>query len=345
MTTLIAEAARLWVERDVALDAAGLTLADIEALDAALDARLEALHAIDGFDAAFAASSDPGAIFTATWLAATSGDGARVDAVLARAASDFALGRGVESAFGWLDAAVIEPVLDRLIAASAPEPRRVAIAAFAVHRIDPGPALDAHLDAEHTPLRARAVKAAWQLGRRDLLPRLARAYDDPDLACRFSAAWGGALLGRDPKAVDRLRRFAETGERYPDRAVQLVSLCAPASARAWHRTLPLPLPLAILGATALGEAEDVAWLESLPREAAVEEAIGTITGKRGAVPPPGVRHMLGRPVSAPSLYEVLRAGEVRQRALAATELAMLEMGPTFEVREHAGRQRARLAVR
>ena len=100
-------------------------------------------------------------------------------------------------------------------------PPRAVIAAYAVHRLDPGEVLTASFESNNVLLRSRAIKAVWQLGRDDLVPNIRAAYSDQDVHCRFSACWAGALLVNDPDAIAGLRELAETGARYPDRAVQL----------------------------------------------------------------------------------------------------------------------------
>ncbi len=61
---------------------------------------------------------------------------------------------------------------------------------------------------------------------------------------------------------------------------------------------------------------------------------------------PGVRHLLGRPITPDSLTEALRTGKQRQRAAAALELAMLEPGrPLFEVRAPGFRQKRMLGIK
>jgi uncharacterized protein (TIGR02270 family) len=372
-------AARLWYERDVALDAPVLTLDDIARLDASLDAELEALRGAGdaGWDACRfgLASDDPGMLFAGAALAFGAGDEARVEEVLASGFRSAVLFRGVESALGWIDPAPALPLLRRFLGTASPDLRRVAIAGLAVQRIDPGAALDGAVREPDTPLRSRAVKAVWQVGRRDLVPAIREAYEDADIACRFSACWAGALLARDPGAVRGLMRFAETGARYPDRAVQLAGLCLPDGARAWQRTLSPRL--AVLGTWGLGDpAADVPWLLEQLENAALArvagEAFSFLTGADGlerkeagmpaaeaaddGLPSPdaaaarawwqrnesrferGRRHVLGKPVTPGVLREVLRDGHVRHRTVAATELCLREGGPCFEVRAPGPRQ-------
>jgi uncharacterized protein (TIGR02270 family) len=58
---------------------------------------------------------------------------------------------------------------------------------------------------------------------------------------------------------------------------------------------------------------------------------------------PGVRHLLGRPITPDNSRWVLREGKQRQRAAAALELVLAQPGSMlFEVRERADRQLARL---
>ncbi len=60
---------------------------------------------------------------------------------------------------------------------------------------------------------------------------------------------------------------------------------------------------------------------------------------------PGVRHLIGKPITAEWMQQVLRQGRQRQRAAAALELAILHPGePLFEVRAPGFRQQQILQV-
>jgi uncharacterized protein (TIGR02270 family) len=68
--------------------------------------------------------------------------------------------------------------------------------------------------------------------------------------------------------------------------------------------------------------------------------------KHSATFQPGVRYLLGKPITADWAEEVLRIGRQRQRAAAALELAILRPGqPLFEVRAPGFRQQEILGVR
>jgi len=61
---------------------------------------------------------------------------------------------------------------------------------------------------------------------------------------------------------------------------------------------------------------------------------------------PGVRHLIGKPITAEWAEEVLRIGRQRQRAAAGLELAILRPGsPLFETRAPGFRQQEVLGLR
>ena len=375
LKSAIHAAARLWLARDEATDSPLVGLAELSALDGALEDNLRKI----AWNEATANIATDGALFAAAVLAFRAADRERIGVALQEAAKSKERFREVESALGWVD---LSPPLRALLEQWKLHPetmlRRLAIAGFAVHRIDPGPALAEAVRDPNIPLRARAARAVYQLARRDLLPLL--RYDDPDVPTRFNACWSGALLVGDPDAVSVLRGFAERGERYPDRAAQLACLnMAPARARAWLRTVPVRY--AIFGAWALADPADVPWLLACceqPANARVAaEAIAAITGLATPARPaaalptaidpadveladpdlsalrlaasalrldPGVRHQLGRPITKALLREHLSTAKMRIRTLAAVELAHLSPAPSFEVRASAAHQTRWLAA-
>ena len=68
-------------------------------------------------------------------------------------------------------------------------------------------------------------------------------------------------------------------------------------------------------------------------------------GKHSPEYPAGVRHLIGKPITAEWLQQVLRQGRQRQRAAAALELAIIRPGePLFEVRAPGFRQQAMLGL-
>ena len=303
----------MWLRRDQALDEAALTLDDVLPIDQALKRQLSSMGSVDRI-------TEPGHVFAATVVGYDHG-------VLEAALSSEPMFRGLESALGWMRAD--ELPLDAL-------PTRAVIAGYAVHRLDPGPLLNRAIESEDPLLRARSIKAVWQIGRRDLIPAVRSSYTDLDVKCRFSACWAGALFGAEPEAIAGLQRFAESGERYPDRAVQLVcALMPPEDARAW--VLTLPFWLQCLGMASIGLGEDVRWLT----DRGVEEGVFTITGRSlGDLDEAHgeVREFLGKALTPGWLREVLRHGRMPHRHLAATELCLVSGEAPYEFRAPAYRQ-------
>jgi len=115
-------------------------------------------------------------------------------------------------------------------------------------------------------LRARALKAVGELGRRDLLPMLKEHIYGQDDDSQFYAAWSAALLG-DTASVGVLCEIALNGGPRAEQA------CATAlrqmnlsEAQAWLRDLPDDPGchrLAAIGAGVIGDPVLIPWLIQL----------------------------------------------------------------------------------
>jgi len=70
--------------------------------------------------------------------------------------------------------------IDQLLRSLTPELRRIGIAASAVHRQDPGPALVDALNDENNFLKARAIRTVGELGRINQLPMLKNQFSAKD---------------------------------------------------------------------------------------------------------------------------------------------------------------------
>ncbi|MFT3766854.1 MAG: TIGR02270 family protein [Minicystis sp.] len=241
------------------------TLAD---LDERVEAHLDGLR-IAG-EAGFAVVRDaldpgePGIAFAAAALAIERADRAMLDPILELAAAEPEIARAVTAAFGWVAPDRAVAAAERLLHAGAPpRSRALGIAAHAAHRRDPGGVLaNAILDPDPT-LRARALRAAGELGRRDLAPEVIRARTDADEHCRFWAAWSGLLLA-EVTAVPVLYRMAESASPYALRAMLVVArVLDPRDALPWLESLaarPEHARVAFQGAGALGDPGAVPWL-------------------------------------------------------------------------------------
>ena len=128
---------------------------------------------------------------------------------------------GLISAFGWISARVLKGTGAALLNHPQPFRKRVAVAACAMHRADPGAALDSSMVAPDAPLRAQALRCAGELGRRNLLPNCIDQLNDKDSVCAFWAAWAAVLLGDRGSTVSALRQLALLPGPYRARALRL----------------------------------------------------------------------------------------------------------------------------
>ena len=71
-----------------------------------------------------------------------------------------------------------------------------------MHGVDPG--LASFVQDGCGIVRARALRAAGELGRRELIPACNAAIDHPDPECQFWGAWSAVLLGDCHRALDVL---------------------------------------------------------------------------------------------------------------------------------------------
>lgn len=277
------ESAFLWTQRDNAVLAPNYSLKNLADLDERVEAHLDGLRVAGqvGWEICEEAldNEEPGEVFAAGALAFESKDAERIGKVLEIGCSDPDLERGLISALGWLTFEHVEESVKELLLAERSEIRRVGIAAFAVHRRDPGTLLLQAISHPDARLRARALKAAGELGRTDLLPTILQSILDPDDGCRFFAAWSGARLGyRTTALFDVLRKIAEAPGPYREHALAIALRCMEfAQAKAWCRQLrdnPDQLRLAALASGVIGDPELVDDLIMLMEIQEVTRAAG-----------------------------------------------------------------------
>jgi uncharacterized protein (TIGR02270 family) len=210
------DAAFLWLLRDAAAQAPNYSLGDLAALDNRLEAHLDGLR-IAGDTAwdicrAGLEIGEPGEVFVAALLAIDSGDGVKVDAVLAVAQSSIMNLRAFVSALGWLDFNKVEGLASAFCNSNQAIYNYLGISAYALHRIDPGAKLEQGISSNNLILRARSLRAAGELGRSDLLPVIQACWQADDEASRFWSVWSAVLLGNSA-AQSQLKDFV-----FPDSA-------------------------------------------------------------------------------------------------------------------------------
>ena len=395
----------LWVCRREAVSALHYTLADLGRLDNRVEAHIDGLR-VAGEEGWLLARKEmawkePGEVFAAAVLAFESNDRNKIAEVLRVGAATVELARGVISALGWMDYPQAAPHIHTLCASEQRSHRRIGIAAAAIHRQDPGQALNHALSSGDPLLRARAYRAVGELGRTDLVPLLQLDLGAKEPACRFWAAWSSALVVGYGSAVQSLQTIAASPGPFRERALQLaLRRLDLRSAHTWNQQFsrsPQTLRQCVIGAGVIGDPALVPWLiermNDDPLARVAGEAFSMITGvdlayqdldrkqpedfeagpnedpdddnvqmdpderlpwpdaaliaewwsRHQAEFQPGIRHLLGKPISIEWADQVLRIGRQRQRAAAALELALLRRGGTlFEVRAPGFRQQALL---
>ena len=284
------EAAALANQRSALVGAPHVRLHHLRRLDNRLAAHLDglAIAGEPGWRCCAAALANPGAseIFVATVRALEDRNLLRLEHLLALTDAVPLLRPGQLGAFGWVSAHFREGTIRHLLASANPARRQVGIGACAMHQVDPGVAIEAALIDEYTPLRARALRAAGESGRRELLAVCTAAISDEDFACRCWAARSAFLLGDRNKAIDSLKAIAlEAG---PARALALrlaLKFVDAVPANAVLKELaqaPTTMRLLIQGIANAGDPQYVPWLigqmSDLKKARLAGESFSLITG-------------------------------------------------------------------
>lgn len=284
------EAAILRQIRSLLVRAPHVTLAHLGRLDERIAAHLDGLAeagpaGLAHTDAAFA-TPGPGEVFTVAVLAIAARDQVRLDRLFALAEALPEARRGLLSAFGWVAAADLGGTVAPLLDAATPIRRMVGIAACLMHRRDPGRMLTAAIADADPGLRACALRAAGEGGRRDLLPDCRAGLADAASEVRLQAAFAALLLGARAPALAVLAALAMHASDQREDALRLCLLAS--DQRAGMDLLrdsasaPADRRLLIQGMGLLGDPRHLPWLIELmadPRYARVAgESFALITG-------------------------------------------------------------------
>lgn len=285
------EAAFLWLLRDRAVRAPYYKLDHLARLDNRVEAHIDGLRVAGeaGWELLVEqlAHEEAGEVFAAAVLALEGRDAARIGRVLEVVERVPETVCGFVSALGWVDPPHLHGTVKEFLDADSAFLRRLGIAACAVHRVDPGAALGAAIDDADPALRGRALKAAGELGRADLLEVLrAHLREDGDEHCRFWAAWAAVLVGDRGRAVIALQRAAMRPSPQQFRAVGMAPrVLAADAARDWLKTLseePEQLRALITAVGVYGDPHFVPWLirqmATPPVARLAGEAFAMITG-------------------------------------------------------------------
>jgi len=257
--------------RSVLVRAPHVKLHHLARVDERIAAHLDGLAVAGDFGASLCdaalETTGAGEVFTAAVGAITRKDPGRLDKLFALAGAEAQARRGLISAFGWVSASSLQGTVAGLLAAEDPIRQEIGIAACTMHQVDPGSVLGKAIDDSDVPLGARAVRAAGEAGRRDLVHTCLAHLQNEDETVRFWAAASALLLGNRDQAVAALGALA--AQSGPCRAEALDLWLKAVDLPSGHRVLqsiakdPANHRLLIWGAGIAGQTQYVPWLIGL----------------------------------------------------------------------------------
>lgn len=227
------EAAFLWVLRSYAVHAPHYRLKDLAKLDNRVEAHLDGLRiaGAEGWELCAQALEigEAGEVFAAGLLALESKDPQKLVKVLGVAEASPEACKGLISALGWTEPAKLSGTVKQWLASASDFHKFIGISACSIHRVDPGKILDDLIqDADApVPLRARALRAAGELKRRDLIHGLRACFLSKDAPVRFWAAWSAVMLGNRNEALEALKTFIVTGAKQFPKALPILLRALP----------------------------------------------------------------------------------------------------------------------
>lgn len=206
------ESASLRVVRAHLIRAPGVNLRDLGRCDERLAAHLDGLAVAGPAGLALCDQAlertGVGEVFTLTVRAIEARDTERLNRLLALARTLPAALRGLMSALGWVSSTSLRGTIKELLASSDATSRCVAIAACAMHRVDPALGVARRFEDIHPEVRARSLRCAGELGCREFVSTCAAAMSDEQPDCQFWAAWSAVLLGDREAALQLLMQLA-----------------------------------------------------------------------------------------------------------------------------------------
>jgi uncharacterized protein (TIGR02270 family) len=272
------DAAVLQSTRDTLVMSARVRLLHLARFDERIAAHLDGLVVAGDegwrFCQAELESPTPGKVFAVAAPLILRRQLTQLDSIYALAETVPGARRGLTAAFAWVDKSYLQGTVASLLGSINEMRRTLGIAVCAAHRVDPGKARDVALQDSSATIRARALRATGELGRRDLLPACIDSLNASDESSRFWAAWSAVLLGNRGAALGMLMSLAfkpaaaptdeQLSAKTRKRAFQLLLLAQDQDkTRADLRELalqPESLRWVIQGAGLAGDVASVSWL-------------------------------------------------------------------------------------
>lgn len=216
----------LWLLRELALRSPNYNIHDLAELDERIEAHLDGLRSAGGVAWDICdeelAWEEAGEVFTAAALAYSMENTDHIRRVLAIGSQSLELSKGISSALAWVGKEKSMPYISDMLSSEEAIIKRMALSAAAIQRIDLGEKLSGLIEHEEALVSSRALKAAGELGRVDLLPLCAKYLKQDDPIQSYWAAWSCTLLGDGEPAVATLSNFAHMQPLHAERACELM---------------------------------------------------------------------------------------------------------------------------
>jgi uncharacterized protein (TIGR02270 family) len=227
-----------------------------------------------------------GAVFTAAVRALEERDNGRLARLFDLVSAIPDARDGLDGAFLWVPTESLKGVVAGLMTAEDGNRRLAAVAACGMRGVDPDLAAKGLLQDPDPRVRARALRAAGEIGRQDLVGAFPAAMANADLDCQFWGKWSAVVLGDRNHALSALVQTATEAGPYQARAFGLaLQAMNRGSAHGLLRDLAgkaEQVRWVIQGSALAGDAASIPWLidhmrdDTLTRLAG--ESFGVITG-------------------------------------------------------------------
>jgi uncharacterized protein (TIGR02270 family) len=164
---------------------------------------------------------DPGVMFAVAVPTIERQDSNGLARLQALASTSAEVRSGLIAAFGWVTASALQGIVARSLSSDDPLARLIAVAACALHRVDPGLASARRIMDPDPLVRARALRTAAEIGCGEVVTACEAALHDDEPNIQFWAGWSAVLLGNGGVALDALARVARTPGPHRARAFRL----------------------------------------------------------------------------------------------------------------------------